>query len=78
MTTICSQCANLHSDAKRDRWWHWLCTAYPIDPELNYVTGENREPYALCKNINRTGDCSDFIAGPNILNPRDANGSEQA
>jgi len=70
--TICRNCAHLHSEAKSAKWFSWLCLAYPIEPTMNYVTGENNEPYARCRDVNRTGNCSDFLVGYNTFNPKES------
>jgi len=72
MPTVCRDCAHLSDTAKGQPWWRWLCTAARLEPEWNPVTGQyDREgPYAKCKALNR-GDCSEFEAGPNCLQPRE-------
>jgi len=75
MTAICRQCANVHAHAKSDPWYRWMCVVFVKAPELNHVSGEMTEPYDLCRNINRVGQCPSFVAGANVFNPKDtANG----
>lgn len=69
--TICKQCTHLHSEAKRDHWVRWLCSAFPIEVHTNYVTGESTEPYALCRSINKDGNCEMYERGHNIFNMKD-------
>lgn len=53
-----------------------MCTARPVEVYTNYVTGNNTEPYALCRFVNKDGLCEDFSPGHNILEPKD--GPEKA
>lgn len=70
MENYCINCANLHSEAKRDPWWKWGCTEWPVEPVRNPVTGEMTMPYGLCRFKNKEGNCADYREGPNIIKPR--------
>ena len=70
---ICANCANLYIVNKSDPWWRWLCQAKPRREWTNYVTGLHAAdpPYSACKDINHSGACPMFVAGPNSLKPRE-------
>lgn len=46
----------------------WLCTIHPIETYQNPISGEQTEPFLRCTKVNG-GDCADFEAGSNALNP---------
>lgn len=68
---ICAYCRHLHDYAKRDGWYRWMCMLAPIEPTVNPVSGENTEPWRLCRNLN-DGSCEQFEKGHNVLNPAPA------
>jgi len=68
---LCRDCAHLHGDARRDGWYRWLCTNYPVEPETNYVSGELTGPSRRCVNVRgREDSCPDFLKGVNVFNPK--------
>lgn len=77
MESICAKCIHLHGEAKRQPWYHWLCTQWPIDVHTNYVSGESTPPYKACKFIN-DGACKMFEEGRNCLTKEKPDGNSNS
>jgi hypothetical protein len=70
-TTFCRDCRHLWIASKGDGWWKWMCMKAPLPMWTNPVTGNTAAdpPYHSCKRLN-SGDCTEFEAGHNQLNPK--------